>query len=80
MQKIKLTKMQIVADDRFPPTSQGQTMPGESWEGEESPITPKPIIGRPFFISTYKTSLVQEIISENMFKTMNSIYKWEKIK
>jgi hypothetical protein len=77
--KIRLTKMKIVADNRFPPTSRGQSLAGETWEGEQSPITPEPMIGRPFFISTYKTSFVQKILSANTFETLNSIYKWEKI-
>lgn len=80
MQKIRLTKIKMDADNRFPPTSRGQALAGESWEGEQSPITPEPIVGRPFFISNYKTSYVQEIVSKNIFKTLNSTYKWEKIK
>ncbi len=77
MAKIRLTKVEIGDDNRFPPNSRGIYTPGSSWEGEQSPITPHPIIGRPFFISTFKTSLVQEIVDANTFKTLNSTYRWE---
>ena len=79
MQKIRLTKLRILEDNRFPPTSRGVSGAGATWDGEQSPITPEPVVGRPFFISTYKTSLVQEILSDNTFRTLNSKYKWEKI-
>ena len=40
-----------------------------------------PIAGKEFYIGhgfrSYKTSTVQEILSENTFRTYNSIYKWE---
>lgn len=77
MIKIRLTKIESGADNRFPPSSSGISVNGATWEGEQSPMTPEPIIGRPFFISNYKTSYVQEILSENTFRTLNSTYKWE---
>lgn len=77
MKKIKLTKIELGDDNRFPPTSKGISAPGTFWVGAQSPMTPKPVVGKAFFISTYKTSLVQEIINENTFKTLNSTYKWE---
>lgn len=75
--KIRVTKLQMGSDNRFPPTSEGIPLSGSSWEGEQSTETPKPEVGKPFFISTFKTSLVQEILSDNTFRTMNSVYKWE---
>lgn len=43
-----------------------------------------PIVGECFFVSNglkgyFRTSIVQEIINENTFKTHNSIYKFELI-
>lgn len=74
---IKLTKMEVGEDNRFPPSSEGIATPGQSWQGEQSPVTPEPIVGKSFFISTYRTSLVQEILTKNTFRTLNSVYKWE---
>ena len=37
--------------------------------------TPK--VGEQFYLGyTYRTSVVVEIINENTFKTLNSIYRW----
>ena len=77
--QIKLTKVEMLADNRFPPTHKGVSIIGSSWIGEQSIVTPIPMIGKPFFISTYKTSIVLKVLSNNTFETLNSIYKWEKI-
>lgn len=37
----------------------------------------KPTIGERFYVGWFSTSLVQEILTENTFKTLNSIYEWE---
>tara|TARA_R110002167_G_scaffold284737_2_gene489886 strand:+ start:19694 stop:19924 length:231 start_codon:yes stop_codon:yes gene_type:complete len=37
----------------------------------------EPEIGCRFNVGTFSTSGVQEIISENTFRTYSSIYKWE---
>lgn len=37
----------------------------------------EPIIGERFDIGSFSTSPVQEIINENTFKTLNSIYHWK---
>ncbi len=77
MTKIRITKLSSDQDNRFPPTSAGistQTI----WEGEHLPeFWPKPEVGRVFQISTYRTSTIQEIVSDSIFKTLNSTYKWE---
>lgn len=83
MKKIRITKIEIGEDNRFPPTSEGITMPGQFWDGiiEIDSFFPQiPTQGRPFVISTYRTSLVQQVLPNNIFKTMNSTYKWEEIK
>jgi hypothetical protein len=36
-----------------------------------------PIVGHSFYVSNFRTSRVTEIIDENTFKTLNSIYKWK---
>jgi hypothetical protein len=46
-------------------------------EGDQSPLTPIPVVGKPFIISTYRTSLVQKILSPNTFQALNSVYAWE---
>ena len=43
-------------------------------------ITPLvPTVGRCFYLDNYKTSEVKEVLSNNQFRTCNSIYKYEKI-
>lgn len=39
-----------------------------------------PMVGRRFYIDhIWSTSPVTEILSDNTFKTLNSVYKWERI-
>lgn len=38
-----------------------------------------PTLGQRFWVGTFSTSPVQEILTEDTFKTTSSIYKWEKI-
>lgn len=41
----------------------------------------EPEVGRPFMVGgTFYTSTVKEILSENTFKTQNSIYRWTMFK
>ena len=38
----------------------------------------KPTIGEAFYFGvTYRTSIVQEVLSSNTFRTLNSVYMWE---
>jgi hypothetical protein len=60
--RIRLTKLEMGTDNRFLPPSYGIPTVGSVWEGEQSQVTPQPIVGKPFLISTYKTSLVQKIL------------------
>lgn len=39
----------------------------------------EPAVGERFDIGSFSTSPVQEIINENTFKTVNSIYHWKVI-
>jgi len=39
----------------------------------------EPQVGKQFNIGTFETSDVVEIISDNTFRTKNSVYRWEKI-
>lgn len=40
-------------------------------------MTSEPIVGEPFWVGLrWRTSPVTEILSENTFKTYNSIYQW----
>ena len=44
---------------------------------KEGDFIAKPEIGKNFWVGrTFRTSLVQEIIDDNTFKTDNSVYKW----
>jgi len=36
-----------------------------------------PEIGLCFYVGSFRTSRVTEIVSKNIFKTMNSIYQWK---
>jgi hypothetical protein len=38
-----------------------------------------PTVGECFYIGALRTSIVQEIIDSNTFKTMNSVYKLEEL-
>lgn len=40
-----------------------------------------PVIGERFWVGySWSTSVVTEIINDNTFRTLNSIYQWEEIK
>lgn len=39
----------------------------------------KPEVGSSFYLGSFRSSTVQEIIDDNTFRTFNSIYKWEVI-
>lgn len=39
----------------------------------------KPTVGECFYVGDLRTSVVQEILSPNTFRTYNSIYEWELI-
>lgn len=39
----------------------------------------EPQLGKRFWVGTFSTSGVQEIINENTFRTYSSIYHWEKV-
>lgn len=72
-QKIRVTKIKEVDHSTI--------QVGEVFEGY---LISPPEVGKPFFVNgtenKLRTSLVQEILTENTFRTYNSIYKWEKIK
>lgn len=37
-----------------------------------------PVVGEHFYVGKrFRTSAVQEIVASNVFRTYNSIYKWE---
>jgi len=77
MKTIKLTK---ISGEKSHSTSLGQ---GESIQGNivDGSVFPKePTVGKPFALDNYKTSIVEEIVSEDTFRTCNSVYKWENIK
>lgn len=70
MKKVKLEKLSESANPKHP-----NNIPvGEIHEGN---FIDEPIIGECFWVGyNWRTSAVQEIITENIFRTYNSIYKW----
>lgn len=40
-------------------------------------ITDSPTVGKRFYVGTFSTSIVLELIDPTTFKTLNSIYKWK---
>jgi len=38
-----------------------------------------PTVGECFYVGSFRSSTVQEILSPNTFRTYNSIYEWEKM-
>ena len=76
--KVKLTKL----DDFYTGDDPARKAldNGKSREGITNSI---PVVGKRFYVvgdgKMYSTSPVQEILSEDTFKTYNSIYKWERI-
>lgn len=75
MKYIKLTKLTARPDAKYP---QLEKYPeGSSREGL---MIGEPEVGESFYVDNFGTSVVQEIIDENTFKTMNTFYKWETIR
>ena len=76
MKTVILTKLEEAANPVHPKNKAVGTV-------REGEFTDKPVVGKEFYIGrgfrSYKTSTVQEILSENTFRTYNSIYKWELI-
>ncbi len=73
--KVKLTKIKEMEKSSDSSINVGDSVEGVIVEGSVFPT--KPTVGRPFVISTYRTSLVKEIIAENTFRTHNAIYQFE---
>lgn len=72
--KIKITKLEERTDAEHP-----NNIP-EGWEKiKEFPDEwfREPQIGKSFTAGGFMSSIVQEIIDENTFKTLNSVYRWE---
>ncbi len=72
---VKLTKIEERNKSSHSSMDVGVTVEGKIVEGSVFPK--KPTVGLPFVIDTYRTSLVKEILSENTFRTHNSVYKFE---
>ena len=77
---IKLTKLTELSDALHPNNIEEGRV--EIFNIKDS-LFKKPIVGKRFTLTSlsnwFSTSPVQEIIDENTFKTLNSIYKWESI-
>lgn len=70
MKIVKITKVEELPNAKHPKNiKEGAVYEGENYE--------PPKIGERFYVGNFSTSAVQEILSENTFKTYNSIYKWE---
>jgi hypothetical protein len=72
--KVKITKLKELEDAYHPNNiEEGYTIIKETF----SEYFREPVIGESFWIGSFGTSVVTEILSENTFKTLNSIYQWE---
>lgn len=73
MEKIRLMK---ISGGKSHETSMGV---GEAIEGFTvgGMFPTVPTKGRPFVIENYRTSLIEEVLSRDAFRTYNSVYKWE---
>ena len=67
---VRLTKLKEAEN----PTHPNNIKEGFAREGE---FVESPVVGEPFYIGNFITSKVTEILSDNTFKTLNSIYRWE---
>lgn len=71
MPKIRLTKLKEVDDP---------THPNNIEEGyfREGLMVADPEVGKPFIVGfNFKTSIVREVMEDNKFRTLNSIYQIE---
>lgn len=72
--KIRLVKLKELEDALHP-----NNIPegfDKTFEVNEAQFEP-PHLDERFWVGSFSTSGVQEIISENTFRTYSSIYKWE---
>ena len=71
--KIKLEKLEELPNAKHPNNKEvGYIKIGE--------FVKEPVIGESFWVGRdWRTSPVTEIINKNIFKTLNSIYKWIEI-
>ncbi len=70
---VRLTKLTELSDASFPNNIPVGFV-------EEGGFIREPVVGESFWLSYFATSVVTEILSENTFKTRNSVYKWEVLK
>ena len=72
--KVKITKIEEREDALHP-----QNIPVGKEYIKEFPdaLFEEPQVGTCFFLGSFRTSAVQEVIDENTVKTHNSIYRWE---
>jgi hypothetical protein len=70
VQTVKLTKLRDCDNPRHP----NNIIAGSQRIGNAHY---QPTVGERFWVNSFSTSLVQEILDDNTFRTYNSIYKWE---
>lgn len=71
--KVKITKLKELEDAEYPNNiPEGFERIDYFWPGQGEPV-----IGERFWVGRFNTSLVQEIIDAETFRTLNSVYKWE---
>ncbi len=77
---VRVTKMGDGDSAKYPPGHSRHIKVGNVYQG----LLLRPVkVGESFYVdypnapNHMHTSVVQEILSENTFRTMNSIYKWE---
>lgn len=82
MPRIKLTKMipkELVgsSENDF---DEGEIIIGNTIEYYVRGLRDHPMVGREFFLDNYKTGIVTEIIADNLFRTKDTIYKYQEVK
>jgi hypothetical protein len=69
--RIKLTKLK---DERFDGQHPNRINEGYTKEGE---MQQSPVVGEAFYLESFNTSTVTELLPGDMFRTLNSVYKIE---
>ena len=72
MKKVRLTKLNDCDNPRHPENIKTGFV-------KEGGVYRELKVGESFWVGSFVTSVVQEIIDEQTFRTMNSIYQWEVI-
>lgn len=74
---VKLTKLKTIRLSRS--LVDGLSIYGEPYKGIKG-VAEVPTVGMPFNLHNYNCTEVTSIISDTIFRTKNSLYRWEIVK